>query len=158
MFNMGASSGSTDIVAMILKKYTSMNIGTALLAVDLLIAVSACFVFDITTGLFSCAACLQKPLSLIPPLKISTCANILPLSAKDPTPICDFIHTELGRSATLFTAEGTYSGQGGIYCTDRHETSQAVQLRNYIKKIQPQAFMMITNSSEIIGKGFRNTI
>ena len=30
---------------------------------------------------------------------------------KDPTPICDFIHTELGRSATLFTAEGTYSGQ-----------------------------------------------
>ena len=38
MFNMGASSGGTDIVAMILKKYTSMNIGTALLAVDLLIA------------------------------------------------------------------------------------------------------------------------
>ncbi|MFQ7094405.1 MAG: DUF2179 domain-containing protein [Ruminococcus callidus] len=36
--------------------------------------------------------------------------------------------------------------------------SQAVQLRNYIKKVQPQAFMMITNSSEIIGKGFRNTI
>lgn len=84
MFNMGASSGGTDIVAMILKKYTSMNIGTALLAVDLLIAVSACFVFDITTGLFSCAACLRKPLSLIPPLKISTCANTSPLSAKTP--------------------------------------------------------------------------
>lgn len=84
MFNMGASSGGTDIVAMILKKYTSMNIGTALLAVDLLIAVSACFVFDITTGLFSLCGLFTKPLSLIPPLKISTCANTSPLSAKTP--------------------------------------------------------------------------
>ena len=32
---------------------------------------------------------------------------------------------------------------------------QAVQLRNYIKLNEPGAFMMITNSSEIIGKGFR---
>ena len=33
--------------------------------------------------------------------------------------------------------------------------SQAVQLRNYIRQTEPHAFMMITNSSEIIGKGFR---
>lgn len=31
LFNIGASSGGTDIVAMILKKYTSINIGNALL-------------------------------------------------------------------------------------------------------------------------------
>ena len=70
---------------------------------------------------------------------------------KDPTPICDFIHTELGRSATLFTAEGTYSGQEEYIVLTVMKRSQAVQLRNYIKKVQPQAFMMITNSSEIIG-------
>lgn len=71
MFNMGASSGGTDIVAMILKKYTSMNIGTALCSILLPVC-------------FPCAACLRKPLSLTPPLKTSTYANTSPLSAKTP--------------------------------------------------------------------------
>lgn len=133
MFNMGASSGGTDIVAMILKKYTSMNIGTALLAVDLLIVIDTAIE------------------------NINLC-KYFTIVCKDPTPICDFIHTELGRSATLFTAEGTYSGQEEYIVLTVMKRSQAVQLRNYIKKVQPQAFMMITNSSEIIGKGFRNTI
>ena len=60
LFNVGASGGGTDIIAMIIKKYTSMNIGMALLIVDLLIVLSACFVFDITTGLFSLCGLLAK--------------------------------------------------------------------------------------------------
>ena len=158
MFNMGASSGGTDIVAMILKKYTSMNIGTALLAVDLLIAVSACFVFDITTGLFSLCGLFTKTIVIDTAIENINLCKYFTIVCKDPTPICDFIHTELGRSATLFTAEGTYSGQEEYIVLTVMKRSQAVQLRNYIKKVQPQAFMMITNSSEIIGKGFRNTI
>ena len=33
-------------------------------------------------------------------------------------------------------------------------SGQAVRLRNYVRTVEPDAFMMITNSSEIIGKGF----
>ena len=53
LFNIGASSGGTDIIAMILKKYTNVNIGKGLLLSDLLITAAGCFVFDIKTGLFS---------------------------------------------------------------------------------------------------------
>lgn len=53
LFNMGASSGGTDILAMILRKYTTMNIGSALFLVDLAITIMACFIYDIQTGLFS---------------------------------------------------------------------------------------------------------
>ena len=49
LFDIGASGGGTDILAMILKKYTSFNIGSALFVVDLLITVAACFIFDPTT-------------------------------------------------------------------------------------------------------------
>ena len=126
MFNMGASSGGTDIVAMILKKYTSMNIGTALLAVDLLIAVSACFVFDITTGLFSLCGLFTKTIVIDTAIENINLCKYFTIVCKDPTPICDFIHTELGRSATLFTAEGTYSP--GVY--DDYQ-----QQRNYRKRI-----------------------
>ena len=62
LFNMGASSGGTDIVAMIIKKYRSLEIGVSLFVVDCLIAVSAFFVFDAQTGLFSLCGLLAKSL------------------------------------------------------------------------------------------------
>ncbi len=77
LFNIGASGGGTDIIAMILKKYTSVPIGTALVLVDCVIVISSM------------------------------------------------------------------------------KRGQAVQLRNFVKRYQPGAFIAIVNSSEIIGKGFR---
>ena len=53
LFNIGSSSGGTDIIAMILKKYTSVDIGKSLLVTDFLITLAGCFVFDIETGLYS---------------------------------------------------------------------------------------------------------
>lgn len=50
LFNLGSSTGGTDIAAMILKKYTGLDVGRALLYSDVLIAASALFVFDITAG------------------------------------------------------------------------------------------------------------
>ena len=44
IFNAGASSGGTDITALILKKYTSLNVGKALLAVDFVVAASSFWV------------------------------------------------------------------------------------------------------------------
>ena len=53
LFNIGSSSGGTDIIAMILKKYSSFNIGPALMLSDLLITIAGFFIFDIKTGLYS---------------------------------------------------------------------------------------------------------
>ena len=72
-----------------------------------------------------------------------------------PEPICYFIHNELHRSATTFYAEGSYSHKQEVVILTVLKRSQAISLRNFIKTNQPSAFIMITNSSEIIGKGFR---
>lgn len=53
LFNIEASTGGTDITAMILKKFTSLDIGMALLLSDVLIAGATLFIYDIRTGLFS---------------------------------------------------------------------------------------------------------
>ena len=62
LFNIGASGGGTDITAMILRKYTPVNIGTALILVDLSITVAACIIFDAKTGLFSICGLMAKSL------------------------------------------------------------------------------------------------
>lgn len=155
MFNIGASGGGTDIVAMILKKYTSINIGSALFLVDLSITIAACFVFDAKTGLFSLTGLLAKSLVIDGVIENINLCKYFTIICDEPEPICDFIHQTIHRSATIYRAEGSYEHRQKTVILTVMKRSQAVQLRNFVKMHEPNAFIMITNSSEIIGKGFR---
>ena len=73
----------------------------------------------------------------------------------NPQPICDFIMKDLNRSATVYHAEGAYSHGDRTVILTVLRRGQAVQLRNFVHYTEPTAFITITNSSEIIGKGFR---
>jgi uncharacterized membrane-anchored protein YitT (DUF2179 family) len=155
LFNMGASGGGTDIIAMILRKYTKLNIGTALLCVDLLIVLAACLVFDAQTGLFSMCGLLAKSLVVDNVIENINLCKYFTIICNDPEPICHFITEKLNRSATVYKAEGAYKHNEKSVIITIMNRSQAVELRNYIHINQPSAFIAITNSSEIIGKGFR---
>ena len=155
LFNVGASSGGTDIVAMILKKYTSFNIGTALLLVDVAIAVSSFIVFDATTGLFSITGLLAKSLVIDGVIENINLCKYFTIICEYPEPICDFIINDLHRGATIYKAEGAYTHTEKTIILTAMKRSQAVQLRNFVRQTEPTAFITITNSSEIIGKGFR---
>jgi len=154
-FNMGASSGGTDTIALILKKYTRLNIGVALFIVDMVIVVAACFVFDAQTGLFSLCGLLAKSLVVDDVIESINLCKYFTIICEDPDPICEFITNELGRSATIYKAEGAYGHREKTVIITITKRAQAVELRNFIKKTQPNSFIAITNSSEIIGKGFR---
>ena len=72
-----------------------------------------------------------------------------------PEPIKNFIINELHRGATIYKAEGAYTQTEKTVILTAMKRSQAVQLRNFVRQTEPTAFITITNSSEIIGKGFR---
>lgn len=154
-FNLEASGGGTDILAMILKKHTSLNIGSALFFVDLAIVISACFVFDATTGLISLCGLLAKSLVVDSVIENLNLCKYFTIICNNPEPICKYITDELKRSATIYHAEGAYEHNERTVIIAIMKRSQAVQLRNFIRRTQPTAFIAITNSSEIIGKGFR---
>ena len=155
LFNMDASSGGTDIVAMLLKKYTTMEIGTAIFAVDIIITLSAFVAFDFATGLYSVTGLMAKTLIMDGAIENMNLCKYFTIITTNPKPICDFIHHDLHRSATIYKAEGAYSHTEKNIVLVVLKRSQAVRLRRFIKDVEPTAFMMITNSSEIIGKGFR---
>ena len=80
LFEVGASSGGTDIIAMILKKHTSVNIGTALIVVDIFSVVASFFLFTPATGLYSLLGLLVKSLlldSVIESLRLCKCFTIV---------------------------------------------------------------------------------
>lgn len=156
LFNIGASGGGTDIIAMILKKNTSFDIGSALFATDVLITVSACLVFDAETALFSLLGLMAKSWVIDGVIESMNLCKYFNVVCDHPEPICDFITNELGRSATICRAEGAYTHMEKAIVFTALKRSQAVQLRNFVKRTEPTAFILISNTSEIIGKGFRD--
>lgn len=156
LFNIGASSGGTDVIAMIMKKYTSADIGKALLITDFFITLAGCFVFDITTGLYSFLGLALRSFMIdgfIESLNLSKYFNVV---CSNPEPICEFIKTDLHRGATIVLAQGAFSGEDKYLVLTVLNRFEAVRLRNYIKENAPDAFLLISNTSEIIGKGFHS--
>ena len=154
LFYVGASSGGTDILAMILKKYSNMNIGMALLVVDVVAVAMAFWIFGPATGLYSVLGLTAKSLMIdqvIENINMCKCFSII---CDNPEPICDYIINTLRRSATIYEAQGAFSHQNKTVIMVTMKRGQAVKLRNYIRRVEPAAFVQIYNSSEIIGNGF----
>ena len=156
LFYVGASSGGTDIIAMILRKFTSINIGRALFFADATVVGISFFTFGIQVGLYSALGLVVKSFlidSVIENINLCKSFNII---CNNPEPICRFITDKLNHSATVYEAKGAFTHAPKTVIITVMNRPQAILLRQYIKSIEPTAFMIITNSSEIIGKGFQN--
>lgn len=158
LFYESASGGGTDIIAMILKKYSTMDISSALMLVDAGIVVVACFTFDTKTGLYSICGLMAKTLVIDKAIERMKLNKYFTIICSDPDPICDYIMKELNRSATVYKAEGAYSHQGKVVILTVMGPKQAVLLERYIQSVEPDAFLMVTKSSEIMGNGFKRDI
>ena len=154
LFNMESSTGGTDIVAMILKKFTSLDIGKALMLSDMVITFSA-FTFGIKTGLFSILGLVMKSLLVDVVIENINMCKCFTIVTSNPDPICDYIMNEVHRGATIYDAKGAFSDDEKKIVLTAVNRRQSVALRRFIKTVDPKAFMLITNTSEIIGKGFR---
>ncbi len=156
LFNEGASSGGTDITAMILKKYTDMDIGKSMLVCDGLIAASAFFVFDVKTGLFSLLGLGIKAFLVDGMIESFNICKFFIIVTDKHIPICEFITQKLRHGATVSDAMGFFTGNQKKMVLVACRRSEALELKHFIKETDPHAFMFITNTSEIIGKGFRS--
>lgn len=155
LFNIDASTGGTDIIAMLLKKYTSIDIGRCLFLVDFLLTVATIFVFDIQTGLLCCLGLMMKSLVIDSVIESINLCKYFTVICENPQPISDYIVNVLHRSATLNDATGAFLKSDKSVILTVLSRPQAAQLKRYIKDIEPTAFIVITNTSEIIGRGFR---
>ena len=157
IFYAGASSGGMDIVALIIQKYTSMDVGKAVLSVNSVIAISSLFVFrNITTGILSLVGLFMNSFIIdIVIDNLDACKYFIVITEK-PDLVAEYIMNELHHGVTVTDAIGAYTQQkkGMVHTVCRRY--EAIRLRQAVKKIDENAFMVVTTSSEIIGKGFRS--
>ena len=165
IFKCKGSSGGTDIVALILKKYTSMNVATALLCTDFIIAAFT-FIkfsqngisFDPQTGLFSLLGLFAKVFVVDDVIdSINMCKAFTIITTK-PDEINKYIMQDIHHGVTTYPAKGEYTGENKTVIVTVCRRSEAIRLRRRVLAIDPHAFIIITKTSEIMGKGFRDNV
>ena len=156
LFNIGASSGGTDVIAMILKKYTSVDIGKGLMISDLIFTLAGFLVFNVKTGLYSLFGLIMRSALIDNFIESFNRSKYFHVVTSNATCICDFIQIDLQRGATIVNATGAFTGDDKYIILTVLSPSQAVKLRNFIKEHDPKAFLLVSNTSEIIGKGFHS--
>ena len=156
VFQSGATSGGTDILAMILKKYTKLDVGKALLCTDFIIAFSSLFFFGIKIGLLSLLGLFSKAFIVDGLIENINSCKYFVIITENPEQILDYITKNLKHSATIEIGEGAYMHQKKYMIHTVCKRIEGVRLRTKVKEIDPGAFVIITTSSEIVGRGFRN--
>ena len=154
VFHTGASTGGTDIVAQILKKFFHIRISYGLLMVDFLIALSAGVLFGVEACLYSIlGVCLRSFLmdSVLESLRIY---KIMVIISGKSAIVYNYIINEIKRGATIHMATGAYTIEQREVITTVLSRRQAFRLQQFIKKEDPAAFITISNTTEIIGNGF----
>ena len=157
VFNQNSSTGGTDIVARILTRYTHLHVGKTLLIADFAIAVSAIFTLGIRPGLYSVLGLVLKGFIIDIVIESLNLSKKIEIITSQPDKVRNFILKDMHRGSTIITAHGAYSGEEREIISVILNRAQAVKLRAFVRSIDPAAFMVITNTSEIIGRGFRNT-
>ncbi len=158
IFNCGASSGGTDIIALILKKFTRLNVGVALMIVDLIVVIVSIFTFDSATivlfsflGLFARTFLLD---GVIESLGKTKCLTIITQNHEQ---IGEYILKSVNHSYTMYDAEGGYTRERKKVLVTVCKRSEALKIKLKVRQVDPQAFVIITDANEILGKGFGET-
>ncbi len=155
LFYEGASSGGTDVIAMIVKKYTQVeDIGIALFITDLIMIIIACFVFDIKTALYSFVGLTLKSFLIDAIIENIMLRKSIMITCDDKDSICRFITEELNKSATIVNAKGAYTNEDHYLIFTTLTRQQAAAVRSYIHENNLKAFISMSSTSEVFGKGF----
>ncbi len=158
LFHENASTGGTDIIAMILKKYSSINIGSALFLADALIACSTFLAFGAQTGLFSILGLGIKSIIVNYVMENMNLNKSFTIITDEADEIIRFIKIDLHRGATILSAQGMFNRTDKTVIMTAVSRAQGIRLQKHIKEVSPHAFVLITNTSEVIGKGFHGGI
>ena len=154
VFYAGGSTGGTDIIAKIINKYYGIALGKVLLAMDFIILSLVAFIFGKIIFMYTL-------ISLIVTAKIVDLIQEGIYSAKGVTIITNKteelknrIMQDVERGLTIINAQGAYTQKdvSMLYCVVGKY--QLMKVKNIVKEVDPEAFMIVSHVHEVIGKGF----
>lgn len=149
LFNRNASSGGLDIVAKLMNKFFHMEIGKAMSAAGMAVALSSALVYDKKTLVLSILGTYFNGIVLDHCIFGSTVKKRVCIVSKKPKEVLNFILYDLVSGATTYKAYGAYSGEEYTEINTIVDKNEYRQLMNYITKNDPDAFVTVYAVTEM---------
>ncbi len=153
----GGSTGGTDVAAKILNKYKPhLKLGTAIMIFDLSVVAGATFIYkDIELALLAVITIFLTGMVIDKVMDGLDMGKLLFIVTNNATEIGSAIMTKMDRGATVLKGEGAYSGEEKkiLMCAVRR--NEAFRLKQIVYEIDPAAFIMVGDATQIYGEGFK---
>lgn len=156
VFRSRATSGGTDIVAMIINKYTGLPLGQLLIIVDSVIVLIGLAAFgDWKIPLYSWIAIFVTGKVIDVTMRGISYEKTMFIISDKHEDIRQKIIVDLDRGGTMFVGKGMYSEteKNMIYTNVSRREYQI--LKDYIRQVDPDAFVTVIDANEILGHGFK---
>lgn len=156
VFRNRASQGGVDIVAVIFKKYFSINLGTTSLLVNIAVVALGSYFYGIKLAMYTLVSMYVSSTVLDKVMKgFGSSKSVMIITDKEQQ-VAEIIINTLGRGVTYLEGEGAYTQNKKrvIYCIVT--LNQLAKLKQIVHEVDNDAFMAVSDTAEVLGQGFVN--
>lgn len=151
----GASLGGLDIVVLYLQKKYGIEVGKYSFYINMVIIGIGSFIVGIENAMLGLVSVYAASVGIDNVVSSFDRRRLVFVVTKDPSPAVGFVTSELRRGATLIDAHGGYSGEDRPMVMCLLTRRQSVDLKRFLAENDPNAFMVISDASEVVGRGFK---
>jgi uncharacterized membrane-anchored protein YitT (DUF2179 family) len=157
VFRGRASTGGSDIIGMILSKYLGLTTGFGILVADFIIISASGLAFrTLEAPLYGYLVLILSTKVVDMILEGWSYSKLVIITSTETAKIADFILNTLDRSGTAVRSRSLYlNREGEIILTVIHRR-QLTDLKAFIKEVDPKAFVIINDTYDVLGKGFKS--
>ncbi|MGC9354853.1 MAG: YitT family protein [Mariniphaga sp.] len=157
IFKSRATSGGSDIIAMIIAKYTNLQLGKLMIYVDSVIVLMGLAAFkDWHIPLYSWVVIYITGRAIDMILEGADYNKALLIVSKNHQDIKNKILVDLERGGTYLRGEGMFTGEEKQIIYTVVSRRELAILQEYIGAIDPDAFITVMDAREILGEGFQS--
>ncbi len=151
------STGGTDLAARLLKlKFSWIPVGRLLMGLDLLVILSVALVFgDLDSALYGLVALYISAMVVDVVLYGMDRSQLAYIISDKHEEISRAITEEIQRGATILDGHGAFTGADKQVILVAFKQRQIVPVKQTVKRIDPNAFLVVCSAHEVMGAGFR---
>ena len=158
VFQQGATTGGTDLMARLLKlKLAWLPMGKLLMGIDLavILAVAAAF-RTLYAALYGLVALYISTIVMDGVLYGMDTAKVAYIISDKNKEISDAIVNDLDRGVTILRGQGAYTGSDKNVLMCAFKQREIAAIKAAVKDIDPVAFVIVCDAHEVLGEGFRD--
>ncbi len=157
VFRGRASTGGIDLAAQVIHKFTHLPLGICVAMLDGLIVITSAFVFSLEEGLYALIGLFVTSRTIdFVQVGLNTSKNVM-IITEEVDEVRDEIFRQIDRGVTVLSGAGGYTERERRVVMCVVQQNEFIKLTQTVKIVDPGAFVVAMNATEVLGEGFKTT-